>query len=138
MAQVTVKGIIVDADTDDPLVGATVTVIGTSYGTITDVDGRFILTYDAQQSELEFNYLGYKDVRIRITQSGNIDLGKIPMNLDAMILNDVVVKSTIAVPRKTPVAVSNVLLDYIEEKIGTQEFVEILKTTPGVHANRQG
>ncbi len=137
MAQVTVKGIIVDADTDDPLVGATVTVIGTSYGTITDVDGRFILTYDAQQSELEFNYLGYKDVRIRITQSGNIDLGKIPMNLDAMMLNDVVVKSTIAVPRKTPVAVSNVLLDYIEEKIGTQEFVEILKTTPGVHANRQ-
>ena len=40
--------------------------------------------------------------------------------------------------RKTPVAVSSVPLSFIEEKIGTQEFPEILKSTPGVHANKEG
>ena len=48
------------------------------------------------------------------------------------------ITSTIAVARKTPVAVSNVMMDYIEEKMGTQEFPEILKATPGVHANKEG
>lgn len=138
MAQVTVKGIIADAETDSPLIGATVSVEGTSHGTITDMDGRFTLTYDAPKSVLGINYLGYKEVRIDINHSGNVDLGKILMKPDAQTLEDVVVTSTIAVARKTPVAVSNVLKDYIEEKMGSQEFVEILKTTPGVHANRQG
>ena len=60
------------------------------------------------------------------------------MSLDSKTLGDVVITSTIAVARKTPVAVSNVMMDYIEEKMGTQEFPEILKGYSGVHANKRG
>lgn len=46
-------------------------------------------------------------------------------------IGDVVVTSSIAVARKTPVAVSSVTPDFLENKIGTQELPEILKSTPG-------
>ena len=60
------------------------------------------------------------------------------MTTDGQVLKDVVVTSQMAVARKTPVAVSQVPMSFIEEKIGTQEFPEILKSTPGVHANKEG
>ena len=41
LAQTTVKGQLVDAETGDPLVGAAVMVEGTSQGSVTDVDGNF-------------------------------------------------------------------------------------------------
>ena len=42
-AQATVKGTVVDADSNEPLIGATVTVGGTSLGTVTDYEGNFTL-----------------------------------------------------------------------------------------------
>jgi hypothetical protein len=46
-------------------------------------------------------------------------------------LNDVTVTSSLAIRRKTPVALSVIEPLVIEEKLGTQEFPEILKSTPG-------
>ena len=39
-SQTTVKGQVVDAETGDPLIGASVTVAGTTQGSITDMDGN--------------------------------------------------------------------------------------------------
>ena len=40
--------------------------------------------------------------------------------------------------RKTPVAVSTVDPVFIEEKLGSQEFPEILKSTPGIYTTKDG
>ena len=138
VAQGTVKGKVVDAENNEPLIGATVSVNGTTLGTVTDVDGNFVLKVTSAKATLEFKYLGYQDKTMKLTQKGNVDLGTITMDIDAHTLGDVVVTSTIAVARKTPVAVSNVMMEYIEDKMGSQEFPEILKGTPGVHANKDG
>lgn len=138
VAQTTLKGKVVDAENAEPLIGATVSVTGTQTGTVTDMDGNFELRVSSSKFEIEFKYLGYKDKTMRITQRGTVDLGEIALSPDSKVLGDVVVTSTIAVARKTPVAVSNVMMDYIEERLGSQEFIEILKSTPGVHANKQG
>ena len=53
-------------------------------------------------------------------------------------MEDVTVTGQIAVQRKTPIAVSQVTALEIEERIGSGEFVEVLKNTPGVHANSNG
>ena len=53
-------------------------------------------------------------------------------------MNDVTVTSSIAIRRKTPVALSVIDPITIENKLGTQEFPEILKSTPGVYATKQG
>jgi len=56
VAQSAVTGKIVD-ETGAPLIGASVTVPGTSQGVSTDVDGNFTLKTDAK--EIEISYVGY-------------------------------------------------------------------------------
>lgn len=137
-AQTTVKGQLVDSETGEPLVGAAVMVEGTSQGTVTDIDGYFKQSV-AQGGTLVFKYVGFKDLKKKITQKGaSVDLGTIKMEPDAVMLADVTITSSIAVARKTPVAVSTIDPVFIEEKLGTQEFPEILKSTPGIYATKDG
>lgn len=134
----TVKGQLVDAETGEPLVGAAVMVEGTTQGSVTDIDGYFKQSV-AANATLLFKYVGYKDLRQKITRKGaSVDLGVIQMHADAVMLKDVVITSSIAVARKTPVAVSTVNPVFIEEKLGTQEFPEVLKATPGVYVTKDG
>ena len=138
VARGTGKGKVVDAENNEPLIGATVSVSGTTLGTVTDIDGNFVLKLTSSKATLEFKYLGYQDKTMKVTQKGNVDLGTIALSLDAKTLGDVVITSSIAVARKTPVAVTTLAPEFIEEKLGTQEFPEILKSTPGVYATKQG
>ena len=137
-AQTTVRGQLVDSETGEPLVGAAVMVEGTSQGTVTDIDGYFKQSV-AQGGTLVFKYVGFKDLKKKITQKGaSVDLGTIKMEPDAVMLADVTITSSIADARKTPVAVSTIDPVFIEEKLGTQEFPEILKSTPGIYATKDG
>lgn len=86
-----------------------------------------------------FKYIGYKDQKKKITQKGaSVELGTIKMQPDAVMLSDVTITSSVAVARKTPVAVSTVDPVFIEEKLGSQEFPEILKSTPGIYTTKDG
>lgn len=137
VAQVIVKGQVVDADNSEPMIGAAVTVSGTTQGVVTDLDGNFTLNVSSG-STITVKYLGYKDLSKKITGKGNVNLGVITLAADAFALDDVTITSSIAVARKTPVALSTVEPVYIEERLGTQEFPEILKVTPGVYATKKG
>ncbi len=129
-----VSGTVIDSDNGDPLIGVSVVEKGTSNGTVTDFDGNFTLTIPANAT-LQFSYVGYASKDLKVTK--NI-LGTIKLDPEAIGLSDVTVTGQIAVQRKTPVAVSQVSALEIEERLGAQEFVEVLKNTPGVHANKQG
>lgn len=138
MAQVTtVKGQIVDSETKEALIGASIVVSGTTQGTVTDIDGNFSLSVP-NNSTLVFKYLGYKEISKKLSQRGKVDLGIITLTVDAVMLSDVTITSSVAVARKTPVAVSTIDPVFIEEKLGTKEFPEILKSTPGVTATKDG
>lgn len=141
LAQVTVKGQVVDADNNEPMIGATVMVVGGSQGVVTDIDGNFTLNV-AANATISITYLGYKEIKKKITlrnsSDRSINLGIIALQADAFALDDVTITSSIAVARKTPVAVSTISPVFIEEKLGTQEFPEILKSTPGIYTVKQG
>ena len=135
---VKVRGQLVDAETGEPLIGASVVVEGTTQGSVTDIDGYFTQSAPANAT-IVFSYVGYQEQRHALEGRGNnLDLGVIRMEPDAVLLNDVVITSSIAIDRKTPVAVSNVEAVFIDEKLGTQEFPEILKSTPGVYVTKDG
>lgn len=51
LAQVKVQGLVVDPQ-QEPIIGATVRVKGTSLGTATDIDGKFSLDVPAKNSTL--------------------------------------------------------------------------------------
>ncbi len=59
MAQQTIIGTIIDAETSDPLIGASVVVTGSSTGTVTDFDGNFNLSVPEEATSITISYTGY-------------------------------------------------------------------------------
>ncbi len=87
MAQRTIKGTVTDAQTGDALIGANVLVIGTSTGTITDVDGTYELRVPAGSTEIEFTFTGYASQKVTLGTSNVYDV-----KMDAgAVLDEVVV-----------------------------------------------
>jgi len=61
-----IKGKVVDATTGEPLIGANVTIIGTTFGAATDVEGGYvILNIDAGVYDLKVSYLGYQSQTVK-------------------------------------------------------------------------
>lgn len=73
--------------TGEPIVGATISVVGTSTGTITDIDGNYSLKVD-EGSTLLFSFIGYTEVKQVVRQPGKLDVTLVE---SAIQLNDVVV-----------------------------------------------
>ncbi len=82
----TISGFVKDTN-DEPIIGANVLVKGTTLGTITDINGRFILEIPAN-AELIVSYLGYVNQTLPV--NGKSDL-KIVLKEDSKILDEVVV-----------------------------------------------
>ncbi|MDL2255618.1 TonB-dependent receptor [Parabacteroides sp. OttesenSCG-928-K15] len=136
-AQTVVKGMVIDAESNEPLIGATISERGTAKGVVTDIEGNFEISV-APGATLIFRSLGYKNLTRTVAGSANVNLGTIIMEIDAIGLADVTVTSSIAVDRKTPVALATVTPQIIDERLGVKEFPEILRLTPGVHVARDG
>ena len=74
----TFKGIVLD-EAEQPIIGAAVKVVGTTTGTITDLDGNFTLNVPAGK-EVEISYIGYVSQRF---SSFSSKLAKIILKEDA-------------------------------------------------------
>ena len=140
MAKGVIKGRVVDSQSKEVLVGATVNVEGTTVGCATDADGYFELEIENLGTVvLVFRSVGYSEVKKSVVvDDKKMDLGTVGMLPEYINLADVVVKGSLAVDRKTPVALSVVTAKEIEEKLSTQEFPEILKSLPSVYATKEG
>ncbi|MDR1371234.1 MAG: TonB-dependent receptor [Dysgonamonadaceae bacterium] len=134
-AQVSVKGTILDKDTKEPLIGVTVYEPTSKKSAITDLDGTFNLKLPSiEDRKVELTYIGYLKQELAVSA----DMGTILLVSDAVVLGDVVVTASIAIQRKTPVAMSTIDPEQIEYKLGTKEYPEILKSTPSVYATKEG
>jgi TonB-dependent SusC/RagA subfamily outer membrane receptor len=80
---VEIKGIVRDADTEDPLGGVNVYIEGTLVGTSTDQDGYFSMVYDTEQDfELTFSYVGYKALVRKLSPQDDLTALAIELNED--------------------------------------------------------
>ena len=129
-----VSGSVIDAKTGEALIGVSILEEGTTNGIITDLDGNFTIAVQ-EGAKLQLSYVGYQMQTVK-TKKG--DLGIIRMDPEAIALEDVTITGQMARTQQTPVAVSQVTALEIEERLAGQEFPEVLKNTPGVHANGQG
>ena len=86
LAQTEISGTVVSADGGEPVVGASVLVVGTQMGTVTDIDGNFHLSVPEGKSQLRFQYVGLK------TQIVPVKNGmRVVMKADAGSLDEVIV-----------------------------------------------
>jgi len=136
MAQSTISGTIVEAGSNIPLPGANIIEKGTANGVTTDFDGNFTLKTKSSTGDLVISYIGYNSKTIAFT--GDKALGTVTLASSQVGLEEVQIIASVAVDRKTPVAVSTVRKEAIQLKLGNQEFPEILKSTPGVFVTRNG
>lgn len=136
MAQSTITGKVKGSDLNGPLPGANIIEKGTTNGTNTDFDGNFTLKTNAPSGELVISYVGY--VSQTIAFSGDMTLDAVTLESSEVGLAEVQIIASVAVDRKTPVAVSTIKASEIALKLGTQEFPEILKSTPGIYATKAG
>ena len=65
-----VKGVLRDAKSGEPLIGATVIIKGSSEGTISDYEGAFVLkTSLTLPLILEFRYSGYASIEFQYAEA---------------------------------------------------------------------
>jgi len=135
-SQTTLSGKVVD-ETNQPLPGASVTIKSSKIGATTDFDGNFSFDSSVNSGTLEVSFIGYESKLVAF--NGKTNFGTVSLKPSAETLDEIVITATsFAIDRKTPVAVSTIKADVIENKLGSQEFPEILKSTPGVYATKSG
>lgn len=86
-AQNQIKGHVADA-AGDPIIGANVTVKGTTTGTITDIDGNFTLEVESTDGTLVVSFIGYKSVEAKMNGTSPIN---VILQEDTETLDEVVV-----------------------------------------------
>ncbi len=136
LGQAKITGEVVD-ETNQPLPGASIVVKGTANGTSTDFDGKFSLQAGASSGTIVISFIGFQSKEVSFSSS-NAKLGTIQLQEDDSLDEIILTATSFAIDRKTPVAVSTIKSADIERKLGSQEFPEVLKSTPGVYATKSG
>lgn len=82
-----ITGQVIDDENQEPLIGVSVLVVGTTTGTITDFDGNYSVELPAGSKQLQFSYIGYASQTVNV--SANVL--NIRLKSDTEMLSDVVV-----------------------------------------------
>ncbi len=82
----TISGTILEAGTNEPLVGATVMPIGGGEGASTDVDGKFTINVPDNVKTARVSYVGYKDKTVNLTNGITVQLASTTSDLDEAIV----------------------------------------------------
>ena len=88
LAQTTVSGYVYDANTKDPLIGVTILEAESDQGTLTDLDGNFLITLKGADPTLIFRYTGYSTVEIKLDGRDFVEVG---MSEESTLFEQVVV-----------------------------------------------
>lgn len=85
----TVSGVIIDANTQETIVGASIMLKGSSQGTVTDIDGKFSLSVSKLPVTLVVSYVGYQKKEVKVS---SLD-GALTISLteDTQMMDEVIV-----------------------------------------------
>ena len=138
LAQQTIKGKITDGK--QPIAGATVLVSGSNVGTSSDVNGEFTLTSPQDSGQIVIKFIGHESQVVKFNSSTPLGTLVLTPSSNQSLDEVVVVGRTlidIAEGRKTPIAVSTIRQQEIEEKVGGQDITATLVNTPSVYVGSQ-
>ena len=140
LAQGVVEGVVIDASSHETLVGATVVVEGTTAGITTNLNGSFRLIAPVGNHKLKVSYVGYqsKVIGLTVKNGATYNVGKINLQSSAIGLQEVNVLASVAINRKTPVAVSNISTKTIADNLGNRDLPEVMINTPNVYVTPTG
>ncbi len=124
-----VTGRVIDAQTKEILIGATVVQTDTQNGKNTDLKGEFSLKLIEGKNDLTISFVGYKTKTVSV--KGN-EQGLEILLLPTTFIGDEVFVEATRVDDSTPMSYTNVTKDDIEEKNLGQDVPYLLQSTPSV------
>ena len=132
-----VSGKITDAQTGEPVIGASVIIKGTTIGTISDIDGNYLFEFDSEKGKiLVFSSLGYKDYEQIVSSGKNLKFN-IELQAEASMLEETVVIGYGAVKKKDlSEAVGTVTGDNIAKINATNVSQSLQGAIPGLQVTR--
>ena len=131
LAQVTITGTVVSASDNEPIIGATVSVVGTKAGTATDLDGRFTVSVPNNNSQLNISYIGMTPVTVKAENGMVVEMYSNTQDLDEVV----VVAYGTAKKSELTGAVSQVTSQQIEARPVTSVTSALEGTTTGLVVN---
>lgn len=132
--QRSITGVVVDAK-KEPVIGASIVEKGTSNGTITDVDGKFLLNVEPNIT-LVISYIGYESQEILLGDKTDIS---VVLHEDNEVLDEVVVVGY-GVQKKSSMtaAVASVSANEIRKQVAGNVASTLQGRTPGVEILQNG
>ncbi|MBP9586679.1 MAG: TonB-dependent receptor [Bacteroides sp.] len=76
-------------ETHEPMIGASILVVGTTIGVITDLNGNYTLHVPGGRTALHFSYVGYESRTVTLPATGNVL--NVQLKTDTQLLSDVIV-----------------------------------------------
>ncbi len=113
----TVSGTVFDPD-GEPIIGASVTVVGTSTGVATDIDGNFTIPNVADNAKIRISYIGYKPTELSVAGQSKFE---VKLQEDSNVLDEVVAIGYATVKRSD--------LTGAASSVGAKELVNVPATT---------
>ena len=125
-SQGTITGTV--SDSEGPLGGATVRIVGSGTGTVTDFDGTYTLSADPGTYTIEASFTGFETMTQSVTVGSGSTVVDFAMS-SGLLLGDIVVTGTRSRPRtaiSSPVPIDNFVADVIDRS-GNGDLTENLK-----------
>lgn len=118
----------------EPIIGASVIVVGATTGVATDFDGNFILNNVPANGKLKVTYIGYNPAEVNIKGQTNIDITLVE---DSQVLDEVVVVGYGTVKKSDLTgSVGSVDTEKLNAKGAASVLENLQGTTPGVNITK--
>lgn len=128
-------GKVTDSETKEPLIGANILLLNTSYGAATDIDGEFSISLvPAGEYDIRATYIGYQDVVIRKVRivAGLTKTLDFAMPSKAIATEEVVIVSERPLIEKSSTNAVRIVDSEILEQLPTRDLDNVAALQPGV------
>ncbi|SDW52387.1 Outer membrane receptor proteins, mostly Fe transport [Lutibacter oricola] len=139
LAQSQISGNVKDAN-GNPIMGANITIEGSTAGTTSDFDGKFIFTTTLEgNQEVLFSYVGYVSFKKVVNLDGKPIIINAVLNEGGNVLDEVMLtaSSTFRSQKQAALSISSVKQAAIT-KLSANSQADIIRTVPGITAEGGG
>jgi TonB-linked SusC/RagA family outer membrane protein len=137
----TISGVVTEEGTDEPIPGATVMIKNTTYGTISDVDGKYSFSVELAQGnyQLIISFLGYttvnKEISLGSDKNINVD---VVLSTDVTKLDEIVITgaSGLTTRRQLGATINSVNEEQLKSRPVNSVTEALQGQVPGAHIMR--
>jgi TonB-linked SusC/RagA family outer membrane protein len=92
LAQTKITGTVISSEDGEPVIGASIKVVGTNTGTVTNIDGTFSFSVPSMNSRLEISYIGMTTKTVKVGDNMKIALDPDNHQLDEIVVTALGIK----------------------------------------------